>query len=43
MIIGKMEENDINDAMLAAKPLGGWSCGSCQKNIYNMQSHLADY
>lgn len=33
MIMNKFEENDITDAMFARKPLGGWSCASCQKNI----------
>jgi hypothetical protein len=25
-----------DDAMFAKKPLGGWSCASCEKNIMNM-------
>ncbi len=43
MIISKMDENEVNEAMMAKKPLGGWSCGSCQKNIINMSSSLAEH
>lgn len=25
-----------DDAMFAKKPLGGWSCASCEKNIVNL-------
>lgn len=35
-------ENE-EDAMLAKKPLGGWSCMSCEKNLVNLQGQLADY
>jgi hypothetical protein len=28
--------NTDNDVILAKKPLGGWSCGSCGTNINNM-------
>jgi hypothetical protein len=24
------------DAMFAKKPLGGWSCASCEKNLVNL-------
>jgi len=26
-----------DDAMFARKPLGGWSCASCEKNLINLQ------
>lgn len=29
IIISKFEEQDLTDAMLTKKPLGGWSCISC--------------
>ena len=31
------------DAMFAKKPLGGWSCASCEKNLVNLHGHLADF
>ncbi len=43
VVMGKLEENDTSDAMIAKKPLGGWSCASCQKNLINMSGHLSDY
>ena len=42
-MVAKFDENDVNEAMLSKKPLGGWSCGSCQKNIINMSGQLAEY
>jgi hypothetical protein len=29
IIINKFEEQEMSDAMMAKKPLGGWSCMSC--------------
>lgn len=29
--------------MFAKKPLQGWSCASCDKNIVNLQGMPADY
>jgi hypothetical protein len=29
--------------MVAKKPLGGWSCLNCSKNITNMSGTLADF
>lgn len=43
MLFHKVDEFDVNDAMLAKKPLGGWSCISCQKNISNISGNMADY
>ena len=31
------------DAMLARKPLGGWSCGSCEKNLEKLNIKIASY
>ena len=28
---------DGDNAILSKKPLGGWSCGSCEKNLTNIQ------
>jgi hypothetical protein len=43
MLMHKVDEIEVNEAMLAKKPLGGWSCVSCQKSITNMNGTLADY
>lgn len=43
IIISKFEEADLTDAMLAKKPLGGWSCISCQKNVTNLAGAIAEY
>lgn len=32
-----------DDAMFAKKPLGGWSCASCAKDLVNLQGMQADY
>ena len=29
--------------MFAKKPLGGWSCASCEKNLINLQGQQAEY
>ena len=34
---GKEEKED--DAMFSKKPLGGFSCASCEKNLINIYSH----
>lgn len=31
------------DAMLARKPLGGWSCASCQKDLEKLMGKIAPY
>jgi len=28
--------------MLAKKPLGGWSCASCEKNLVNLSGQIND-
>jgi len=35
------EEND--DAMLTKKPLGGFSCASCEKHLKNVSGTAGDY
>jgi hypothetical protein len=32
-----------DDAMFSKKPLGGFSCASCEKNLTNLYGHIADY
>ena len=32
-----------DDAMFAKKPLGGWSCASCAKDLVNLQGLQADF
>lgn len=32
-----------DDAMFAKRPLGGWSCASCAKDIVNLQGMQAEY
>ena len=43
IIVNKFEEQEMTDAMMAKKPLGGWSCMSCQKSITNLAGALAEY
>lgn len=43
IIMSRYEDEEATDAMGAKKPLGGWSCISCQKNIPSMASQIADY
>mmetsp|Transcript_2203 Transcript_2203/g.2146 ORF Transcript_2203/g.2146 Transcript_2203/m.2146 type:complete len:115 (+) Transcript_2203:786-1130(+) len=43
IIVHKFEEENLQDAMMAKKPLGGWSCASCAKNVQNLNGALADY
>jgi hypothetical protein len=38
--VGKAENDD---AMLAKKPLAGWSCGSCEKNLEKFNPQVAAY
>lgn len=33
---GTHNNENEDDAMFAKKPLGGWSCASCEKNIVNL-------
>lgn len=39
----KVDEFEVNDAMLAKKPLGGWSCISCQKGLQNAMGSSVEY
>jgi hypothetical protein len=29
--------------MFAKKPLGGWSCASCERNLINLHGQMADF
>lgn len=43
MII-KDEKNEISDsAMIAKRPLQGWACASCEKDIINLQGQINAY
>ncbi|CAG9325152.1 unnamed protein product [Blepharisma stoltei] len=37
------ERRDGEDAMLAKKPLGGWSCASCEKQLEKLAGKVANY
>lgn len=37
------ERREGDDAMLARKPLGGWSCASCEKNLDTLMGRKAPY
>jgi hypothetical protein len=43
IIVNKFEDENTQDAMLSKKPLGGWSCVSCAKNLTNLNGAIADY
>lgn len=43
LIMNRQNNPDEDDAMFAKKPLGGWSCASCEKNLINLQGQTADY
>ena len=43
IILSQLEENEGSDAMFAKKPLGGWSCVSCQKKLTTLAGSLAEY
>ncbi|CDW78357.1 protein kinase domain containing protein [Stylonychia lemnae] len=47
-VINSQNGNGLNighedDAMFAKKPLGGWSCASCEKGLVNLQGLPAEY
>lgn len=39
----KQGNQDEDNAMLSKKPLGGFSCASCEKNLINLQSRPPEY
>ena len=43
IIMANRSNKDEEDAMFAKKPLGGWSCASCQKNLVNLQGQMAEF
>jgi hypothetical protein len=38
MVVTKVDEFEVNEAMLTKRPLG-LSCASCQKNLVNLSAH----
>ena len=43
LIMSKQNGPDEDDAMFSKKPLGGFSCASCEKNLINLQGQAADF
>lgn len=39
----KQGNPDEENAMFSKKPLGGFSCASCEKNLINLQSRPPEY
>ena len=42
-IEGKIRRADAEEAILARKPLAGWTCGSCDKNLDKLSGRTAAY
>jgi hypothetical protein len=40
---GNTIEHHDEDAMFTKKPLGGMSCASCEKGVFNLQNQMAEY
>ena len=43
IILSKMDEMDSQDAMLMKKPLGGYSCVNCSKNLINLSGSMVEH
>mmetsp|Transcript_34364 Transcript_34364/g.39721 ORF Transcript_34364/g.39721 Transcript_34364/m.39721 type:complete len:132 (-) Transcript_34364:37-432(-) len=44
LVMSKMQTGtDEDDAMFSKKPLGGFSCASCEKNLINLSSKPPDH
>ena len=43
MTHGMAGQEGEEEAMFAKRPLQGWSCASCDKDIVNLQGRIADY
>ena len=43
IMANKGKGDNEEDAMFARKPLGGWSCASCEKGLTNLHGMPADY
>lgn len=43
LIMSQQGRGGQDDAMFAKKPLGGWSCASCAKDLVNLQGMPADF
>lgn len=38
-----IREEGEEDAMFSKRPLGGFSCASCDKDIFNLHGNMANY
>lgn len=36
-------ETKEDDAMFTKKPLNGWSCASCERNVINLYGQMAEF
>ena len=43
LVMSKLRGDDEDDAMFSKKPLGGFSCASCEKNLLNLYGKPADH
>lgn len=43
LVMSKLRNDDEDDAMLSKKPLGGFSCASCEKNLINLYGKPAEH
>lgn len=43
IFMSKQNNPDEENAMFSKKPLGGFSCASCEKNLINLQSKPPEY
>lgn len=43
LLMNQEKHGDGEDAMFAKKPLGGWSCASCAKDLVNLQGLQAEF
>jgi len=43
MLLAKGSHGEAEDAMFTKKPLGGFSCASCEKGLVNLQGQIAEY
>lgn len=43
LVMSKLSGHDEDDAMFSKKPLGGFSCASCEKNLLNLYGKPAEH
>lgn len=43
LVMSKLRGDDEDDAMFSKKPLGGFSCASCEKNLLNLYGKPAEH